>query len=286
MSRTYDVAVVYRIYPGVSKTPALFPRDKYRLAALCVKSFRASLGGLKAKVRVLLDNCPPEYEELFKGCFDPEDLELIRLEGAGNAATFLKQVEILLRQEDSEIVYFAEDDYFYLPGDFIRLVEFIRDGGDVDFVSPHDHPAYYFHNVSDHPNRMRTFNGRHWRSAGTACLTFLTTKTVLRRTERVFRSYARRNSDSSLWLSLTKYKVLDPVAIVRALLGDRETFKIIAKAWYFCWRQILFGRRWNLWVPLPAVATHMEKGDLSPGIDWEARMRSTGDAGDAPMDTQ
>ena len=115
----YDLAVAYRIYPQVAK-PALglpFSDDKFQLAEICLSSLKQSLGDLRARVWVLLDGCPSEYVDLFRRYFDAQDLVFIPLAGVGNVATFAKQVEILLAQEDSNIVYFAEDDYFYLPGE-------------------------------------------------------------------------------------------------------------------------------------------------------------------------
>ncbi|HXE41689.1 MAG TPA: hypothetical protein VN516_01600, partial [Candidatus Baltobacteraceae bacterium] len=40
-------------------------------------------------------------------------------------------------------------------------------------------------------------------------------------------------------------------------------------AWYYCWKQILFGRRFTLWTPCPSIATHMVAGLEAPGIDWQ-----------------
>jgi hypothetical protein len=51
-----DLAVAYRMYPPVSK-PAIgmpFGEDKYLLSEVCLKSFRESLGGLSAKIWVLV----------------------------------------------------------------------------------------------------------------------------------------------------------------------------------------------------------------------------------------
>ena len=44
---------------------------------------------------------------------------------------------------------------------------------------------------------------------------------------------------------------------------------MIARAWLHCWKQILFGKRWKLWVPTPSIGTHMEKAFLAPSIDWQ-----------------
>src|SRR5438270_8704113 len=90
VAKKYDVAIAYRIYPKVAK-PALglpFSDDKYRLAEVCLESFRRSLGNLQAKIWVLLDGCPPHYTDLFRKYFDPEDLTLIPLQGVGNYQTF------------------------------------------------------------------------------------------------------------------------------------------------------------------------------------------------------
>lgn len=57
-SQTYDLAVAYRIYPQVSKVPPVFSQDKYKLSEFCLKSFKNSLGDLRAKIIVLLDGCP------------------------------------------------------------------------------------------------------------------------------------------------------------------------------------------------------------------------------------
>ena len=274
MPPEYDVAVAYRIYPKVSRVPPVFPNDKYKLSELCLKSFKDSLGSLKVKMFVLLDNCPPSYEDLFKRYFDEQDLEFIRLNGVGNRATFDMQIEILLDQTFSEIVYFAEDDYLYLPNQFESMVKFLRDEDHVDFVSPYDHLDYYFDEIHKYKSHIRFFGDRHWRTVAGTCLTFLTTRSVLRSTRNVFKTYASRNTDGGIWLSLTKYQVFSPFAIAKHLrhLNDKrmrgKLIDMIGFAWLFCWRQVIFGKRWKVWVPIPGIATHMESNYLAPTFSW------------------
>src|SRR5258708_14389066 len=191
--REYDVAVAYRIYPRVSKVPAMFPEDKLQLARFCLRSFRASLGTVRAKMFVLLDGCPLEFEGLFTECFDSPDLELIRLNGIGNRQTFSRQLKILLAQDHADAVYFAEDDYFYLPGQFEVMLNFLRDCPDADFVSPYDHPDYYSLPLHSGRQLTRTHGDRCCRTAASTCLTFLTAKETLARTRRVFQPYACSN---------------------------------------------------------------------------------------------
>jgi hypothetical protein len=266
----YDIAIAYRIYSKVSK-PALglpFSGDKLRLAEICLRSFKESLSGLRVKLWVLLDGCPDSFAELFTKHFEAEDLVLIRLPDVGNLVTFGKQIEILTAQTDSDLVYFAEDDYFYLPDAFPGMVEFLKAYTDVDFVSPYDHLDCYTLEIHRRPKWIRVHGGRHWRTAASTCLTFLTRQRTLVGNESNFRSYCHRNYDCSLWLSMTKLSIFDPVQTLRFVFRRSWQAKIIAKAWLYGWAQILFGRRAKLWVPVPAIATHLDTRALSPTIDW------------------
>lgn len=277
--KVYDLAIAYRIYPKVAK-PAVglpFSHDKYRLAKICLDSLRRSLGNLKVKVWVLLDACPEAYVNLFRESFSADDLTLIPLNGVGNYDTFLQQVNILSEQNDAELVYFAEDDYYYLPGQFHLMNDFLQNHEDVDFVTPYDHLDCYTLDLHRRPKWMRVSGGHHWRTASSTCLTFLTTRETLRKTKRIFKTYASRNYDCSLWLTLTKESLGSPINFIRWSIHRRHFAKIVAKAWLFGMTQILFGKRRRLWVPVPGIATHLDAGALSPNIDWTALMRTDGD---------
>lgn len=261
--KNYDLSVAYRIYPRVSKVPPVFKEDKYKLSEFCLKSFKESLGDLNAKIFVLLDNCPPEYEDLFKKYFDDEDLELIRLDGVGNLATFALQIKTLLNQDFSDIVYFAEDDYFYMPNQFIEMLELLKENDDVDFVSPYDHPDDYHLKLHEHPYQVKATEKRHWRTASSTCLTFLTDKKTLKMTREVFKSYSLGNHDASMWMSLTKYNMFHPIATLKNR-KEHLYYKVIRLAWHYNGKQILFGKKWKLWVPLPTIGIHLESDFLPP----------------------
>jgi hypothetical protein len=271
---TFDVAVAYRIYPKVAPPAQGLPYgdDKFKLSEACLQSFKRSLGNLRVKLWVLLDGCPNAYADLFKKYFEDHELVLVSLKGVGNQRTFAKQIELLCAQNDSEIVYFAEDDYLYLPGQFSSMINFLLEHEDVDFVSPYDHPDCYTLDLHRRPKWLKVHGGRHWRTAASTCLTFLTKRQTLRTVETVFRSYERRNSDCSLWLSLTKRRVFNPWFFARQLTQAPLFCKIILKSWIYCWRQILFGRKRRLWIPVPGIATHLDNKALSPNVDWGALM--------------
>lgn len=274
IAQNYDLAVAYRIYPKVSKVPPVFSDNKFKLSELCLGSFKKSLGSMKVKIWALLDNCPQEYEELFLKYFDKNDLEIIKLPGIGDRGTIKKQIHILSEQNVSEIVYFAEDDYFYLHNQFKAMVDFINLNKDVDFLSPYDNPDYYKLDLHNYSKEIKIFSNKHWRAVACTTNTFLTSREKLRKVKNVIGTFSKGttftkgNYDSSYWMSLTKYKVFNLFDLTKYLISGDHNFYRIAKAWYFCWRQILFGKRWKLWVPIPSIATHMESNSLAPNVDW------------------
>jgi len=274
----YDLAVAYRVYPKVSShPPPVFADDKLKLAGFCLKSFKASLGDLRVKVWGLLDNCPPAYEELFTRLWSPQDLTLVRFPGVGDAATFREQTRILMDQTDAEIVYLAEDDYFYLPGQFPLAVDFLKQNADAHFVSPYDHPDIYTTELHRLPRETRTVAGRNWNSCCSTTHTFMTRRDTLRECGWVFLAqYGRVSPDLAKWMALTKRRVFNPVALAKWSVTCRFWAGSILLAWYYCWRQILFGRKYKLWIPQPSIATHLVIGMEAPGIDWPAEFRKSG----------
>lgn len=268
----FDLAVAYRIYPGVSKSPAFFSSDKYRLSEMCLSSFRRAFGSLRVKVWALLDGCPPEYEALFRKTLEDCDLEILSLHKEGNLATFSRQIDILTQQTDAPFVYFAEDDYFYFPNALQSMVAFMRENPDADFITPYDHPDSYDTSSRFERHLVRPFGDRYWRTASSTCLTFLTTRENLVRTQSTFRTYSRGNWDCPVWLSLTQKSEL---ANLRVHWNGLFRTAIWAQIWRWGLASVLFRRRYRLWVPLPALATHMESTRLSPLVDWQTTFRES-----------
>lgn len=156
--------------------------------------------------------------------------------------------------------------YLYRPGTLPCLLAFAEEHRDAHFLAPYDYPDYYQMPLHRGCLQMRYAAGYHWRSAGTTCLTFLTRRSILRRSQTLWRTYAKGNFDASMWMALTKHGVFHPLRNVRS----STEAAIMAKAWLWGWRRILFGKRWTLWVPIPSMATHLERTTLAPGVDWEA----------------
>lgn len=240
--------------------------DKYKLSEVCLKSFLRCLSGVNFKFYAILDGCPEEYNSLFADFIPSEHLEIIQFPGMGNKATFTEQIRVLLTQNDSETVYFAEDDYLYLENGFCDMLEVIK-RKDVDFVTPYDHPDYYQtksdlekpeYLVNLHNYKCEAiFEKRHWRTVSSTCCTFLTTKSTLGKTSQHFKLYSKL-SDYGMWLTLTK-------------LRRPHYSKLWTIMMYTFASRYLFGRQsFKLWSPIPSIATHMAHQYLAPGIDWQA----------------
>ena len=269
-NKKYDLSVVYRIYPGVSKIPIFHKNDKYELSKIAINSFKNSLGDMSVKIYVLLDNCPTKYEDLFDELIKNYDVELIRFDGVGGYATFNKQLEILLEQNFSDNIYFAEDDYIFVKDGLKEAVSFMNSNRKVDFLTIYDSLDYYNMDLHKHESYLCKHNSYKWRKVSCTTLSFMTTKDILRETKAVFETYSfNDNFDSSLWMSLTKINLFQFSSVIRFLMKKDRDFIRIAKSWLYCWRQIIFGKKYNLWSPIPSLGTHLDENGVSPGIDWD-----------------
>ena len=271
---SYDVAVAYRIYPKMSiNRPPVFSEDKFKLAEFCLKSFKNSLAGLRVKLWVLLNECPPEYETLFKQLWAPEDLVLRRYSNVAAGTTLYEASRILMEQTDAEIVYFADDDYVYFPNQFRLAVDFLKQNPDADFVSLYDHPDLHTTDLHNLFCETRAFGGKNWVSCTSTTHTFLARRTALIECRQLFLRlfkvfHGQVSPDLAMWMAMTKKRVFNPIKFISWSVSHRYWAASIFLAWYHCWRQILFGRRYSLWSPIPSLATHMIAGLEAPGIDW------------------
>jgi hypothetical protein len=266
----FDVAIAYRVYPKFGRNAYKSDAwDKYRLSEVCLKSFLRSLSGVKFKIFAILDGCPTRYADLFASLIPSDCLEITGLPGIGNSRTFDEQLRILLAQDDSENVYFAEDDYFYLDNTFSEMLKLLI-AENVDFLTPYDHPDYYRNGADPgkpkyvaelhHYKSAIRFEDRHWRTVSSTCCTFLTAKSTLMEACGYFKLYPKVG-DHVMWLTITKLRrpcynrSMTPTAYSLALIRS------------------LVGRSFRLWSPMPSIATHMAKQHFAPGIDWEALIK-------------
>lgn len=264
----FDIAVAYRIYPGIGKPVYLFSNDKLKLVEFAFRSFLNALGSVRAKIFVILDNCPKVYKDtILELCQDAIIIEGTKL---GNEGSFELQINQLIEQTDSDLVYFAEDDYFYLPQSIELALEFYNQHK-PDFLTLYYHPDYLnweIHNLRK-PEGIN-FSDHFWQRIGSTTLTFFTSKATLLTTRKVFLTFTKKNYDASLWFSLTKQGIFTPKFYKLAFNPKRNWIyaKLIAKMWLFNGWQSLFGKKYTLYAPSPSLATHLEKDSLAPNVPW------------------
>jgi len=266
--KKYDLAVAWRIYPGVSKTPLIFPKNKFNLVSACLKSFLASATNLEVKYFFLLDGCPHEYNQLINDLFAGKNVDIIETPSVGNLATFKMQIDILSSQEDADLVYFAEDDYLYVPNEFHKMVSMVRDNKAVDFASCYLHTDSFTHPIHKHKKQKIEFAGHQWMSDSSTCLTFMTSKNTLLRTKNLLLTYSKGNNDCALWLVMTKTFIYNPLKYIQFYFTHKESYRILKVAVKRSFKYFFNRRKYSLYVPIPAIGTHLEKDLVSPDINW------------------
>lgn len=272
MKNKYDLAIAYRIYPKVSKVPAFHSDNKYELSRVCLESFYNAVKKVNAYIYIILDGCPAEYKALFEKTLLGIDFEFIEKDSVGNAQTFSLQMDILLGQNKSDIIYFAEDDYFYLENAFTEMLKGIKDNR-VDFLSPYDHPDTYNTELHNYKKNYLKIEGYNWGIMSSTTMTFMTTKSTLKETRHIFDTYTIRNYDASLWLSMTKLNAFNLKLFIKFMFTNKSFFKIYLKLIYFTFFQTLFGKKRMLVQAVPALATHIEIDFLSNNIDWNKEFK-------------
>lgn len=259
----HDLSIALRISPFLN-TRHIYFTSKYELVETCFKSFMTALGDIDYELFAVLDGCPDCFEKMLIKNVEEPRLKIIRTNRIGNNATFILQIHILSNKASSDYVYFAEDDYFYIEH-LEHMLEFIRRNPLVDFVSPYDHPDYYFRKDL-HPYEIfsLTYGNRIWKNVMSTTCTFLTRKGILKEASEFFKSYARIG-DYLMWYVLTrKIPLISFLKIIT--YHQRDLPKEIFLLHYL--RKISNKRRYHLWVPEPTIATHMQKNCLSPNINW------------------
>jgi hypothetical protein len=277
MSMKYDLAVAYRIYPGLSRNQWLFD-NKFKLTKICLLSFIEAIENLKVKTFFLLDNCPREYKELIKKLtnnINNISVEIIEYNKIGNRKTFEKQVEILLDQEYSDYIYFAEDDYFIRPKAFSIAIDFMKNNPSVDFVSLYDSLDYYSMELHKRNSMVIDYKNYSWKKVKSTCLSFLTHKNKLKETRKIFLTYGDFNYDTCIWISLTKVDIFNPLVLLVYLFKQFLAFKIYVYILIISWKQCFFGKKNSLFVPVPSLATHIDKS-IAPKINWIKNMKKYG----------
>ena len=266
-----DLFITYRVCPKSAGNRPYFDGDKEGLVRLCAKSFRIGLGSLEPKMEVLLDGCPASYRKIFQETFEGSkvDLSFVETPGIGNLPTFKRQLESAKGRKG--MIFIAEDDYLYLPGAVEKAHDFLRTFGYEGFATLYDHPDYHNGSVQHLPEYHTNLgkpmgrHGRAWRQRASTCLTFMATGRALDEGYHRLASYSEGNHDCSTWLTLTKPRRSKP--------DDPDPY--YRQAWKHCNYEMSCDDKFPLWSPTPSWSTHVVKGMLAPGINWDEVAKET-----------
>ena len=255
--------IAYRACPFLSKSAdtSIF-KTKFNMFKASLLSFINALNDLDYYIYFILDTVPSEYLKFIEKVIPQSKYTLEILNNAGNRVTFIKQVDVSIKQNFSEYIYFAEDDYLYYPNSIKLILDLIK-YKIADFVSPYDHPDYYKETncLLKYNHNYKTniifYNNVHFRKSSSTTLTFLTSKITLIKTKNIFKSYLIKScnenyiklglSDYEIWLTLTHMKFKS--------LNIKRTIPM-----YFLHPiQLLFKKKYNLYTPIPTLAIHLAK---------------------------
>lgn len=160
-----------------------------------------------------------------------------------NAGAFMYAVDYAITHfKDTDVVYFAEDDYIYR----LSAPRIIEEGLTIaDYSSGYDHPDKYINHCDGGPNyhiseggeltRVVITKSSHWKFTNSSCMTFATTVRILKRDLDVYKKYCSTSHPN-----------------------DFPMFE-----------ELIQIRKSKLVSPIPSVSTHGEYEWLAKFVDWE-----------------
>jgi len=241
------LAIAYRLHGDSTKK-----RDK---AKRLLVSLLAAAKGLDLQFYCVLDRCPVDYYDMVDEVLGEIPHSYFMSE-PGNGPTFETQMFVLLRQDHSDLVYFAEDDYEYASDAMTKAVDFLKTHAEADAVSLSNfvEEKYWVNSIV---KKLVVHNDITWKQRPSSTLSFLIRQSALKDAEEVFKTYKYGNSDLAMWLSLTKFRVLNPWSLIMGLFDGRFILGSIILAWLFCRKQIMYGKKVKLYTPEETLATHL-----------------------------
>ena len=165
-----------------------------------------------------------------------------------NSGAFLHAVNYAITHfNDSDKVYFAEDDYVYTK----KAPIVIEEGLNIaDYSSGYDHPDKYINHSEGGPNpyisgggeltRVLITSSSHWKYTISCCMTFATTVKTLKNDIDVYRKYCGQH-----------------------IPNDFRMFV-----------ELIEGRKRKLVSAIPSVSTHGETAWLAKFVDWADEAKS------------
>lgn len=225
--------IIYRISDsGYNKVKPLYINNSN-----CLKNAVRNFGSKENTWIIIADNVS---EKTLDGIHSivPQNTNVKQVSVGHGAGTFNIALDIALTYNDSEIIYFLENDYLHRDNSEAVLIEGISTGS--DYVSLYDHPDKYIDGANPYVEsggevtRVIMSNSSHWKLTNSTTMTFASKVETLREDETILREYTSQSYPRDFEMFLK--------------LRDK-------------------GR--TLITPIPGYSTHGESNWLSPLINWE-----------------
>jgi|TARA_R110000822_G_C15267364_1_gene488834 hypothetical protein len=190
-------------------------------------------------LNIIADNVSKETNEMILKYVPQSCIEYVSI-GHG-AGTFNLALDLALKFDEDEIIYFVENDYIHRPNSSKIIEEGVNLG--ATFISLYDNPdkylspedggnPYCFGGAED--TRVYATENTHWKITNSTTMTFAAKVSTLKRVEPILRKHTQLKypQDFQIFVDL------------------REQNELVI-------------------TPIPGYSTHGESDWLSPFINWE-----------------
>lgn len=207
----------------------------------CLRNATAKFSNITHDWIIVADNVTSDTRNMIRKYIP--DSNILDVSIGSGAGTFNYALDLALKYNDDDIVYFLENDYIHKERSDVIIHEGINIGG--DYVSLYDHPDKYIPSsqggnpfIEDDGGELTKVyltNSCHWKITNSTTMTFASMVGTLRDDEEILRK----------WTNMGHYpKDFD------MFIQLREKGKVLL-------------------TPIPGYSTHGESAWLSPLTDWE-----------------
>jgi hypothetical protein len=229
--------IVYRISEtGYNKIKPTYINNENCLRNAC-KVFPPT----KYQWEIIADSVGDTTKTMIESIANPAIINYVQIKRGPGYPFMIMIDKIIQNDNDSDIIYFLENDYVHRIESDKVIIEGINMG--ADYVTLYDHPDKYMNAdeggnpyIEDRGEISRVYlsNTCHWKLTNSTTGTFASTVRVLKRDYEIIKKYANNDSWSDFYM-------------FTELLNAGST----------------------LISPIPSYSTHGESKWLSPLVNWE-----------------
>lgn len=250
----FDLVIIYRAYPGISKVPIVKNMSKLESVLTNILSIKRSTGSLNVKYLIILDRCELEYKKYISEILNDCNLVFYEVDFGSGEKTFELQLKLTDMFEDEQNILMLEDDYIMNNHCLSNLVAFLKEQPD-SFCTPFYSTDYDLLDFHKYQREIISVQDCKWRKVSCTTLTFCAKVKTIRKYRSIFLSFLRGNNDSSIWMAITK------ILNVRITLkGDLKLYflkKYFKLAWFIGFNYF-FTKVAALYADVGSSATHLE----------------------------